>query len=114
MKKRNHKGKNNPFYGKTHTEESKKKQSIAQLGNRHPSWKGGHSYTYNRKFYIPLVKTLKQCCCLCGNIKNLLTHHIDGNYEHNELDNISIVCKKCHYKVHKTIAKKLKKEKKWR
>lgn len=40
-KKRKCGGKNNPFYGKKHSLESRKKKSLAQLGEKGSNWQGG-------------------------------------------------------------------------
>ena len=79
-----------------------KKQKASHLGDKNSSWKGGNSYKYNSKFYIPIMKTLKQKCSICGTTEKLVTHHIDWNYKNNKLENITIVCRGCHNKIHKT------------
>jgi endo-alpha-1,4-polygalactosaminidase (GH114 family) len=89
----------NAFY---HTDEYKEKQRIKKLGRKNPNWKGGHSYTYYRKIYVPIMKTLKQQCCMCGTNKKLIAHYLDGNYKNNNLSNISIVCRGCHNIIHKS------------
>ena len=33
-------GDNNPFFGRTHSEESKAKMSAAKMGDKNPSWRG--------------------------------------------------------------------------
>lgn len=41
----NHLGKNNPFYGKTHSNEFKERQSISaskRVGNKNPNYRGGY------------------------------------------------------------------------
>ncbi len=38
--------------------------------------------------------------CECGSNYKLERHHIDGNRKNNKLDNIKIICKKCHDKIH--------------
>lgn len=49
-------------------------------------------------------KTLSQkinVCNVCGSANdNLVAHHIDGNRENNDLDNLIPLCKSCHRKVH--------------
>ena len=36
-----YKGKNNPLWGKHHSEKAKRKISESRLGHKHPNWKGG-------------------------------------------------------------------------
>lgn len=105
--KHNHRGKNNPNYGKTgdnapmwgkhHTEETKKKMSEASCGERNsmygkageksPRWLGGKSFEpYCPKFTKEFKKRVQAFfgnqCIECGppqNGANLLIHHVDFN-----------------------------------
>jgi group I intron endonuclease len=43
-------GENNPFYGKTHTEETKQKQSESQLGEKNPNSKIVYQYNLDGTF----------------------------------------------------------------
>lgn len=90
--------KNGKFY---HLKEYKEKQRLSHLGEKNPVWKGGNTYGYYSPIYIPLIKTLKQECSLCGSTNKLIAHHIDKNFKNNNLDNLSIVCRGCHNKIHK-------------
>lgn len=53
-------------------------------------------------------KCLKQklpLCNVCGQadfIFSLVVHHIDGNRDNNDLDNLIPLCRSCHSKVHNT------------
>ena len=86
-----------------------KKQKETHLGQKHPKWKGGNSrcYNYNR-FVKPLIVNMVQKCSLCGSTNKLLAHHLDGNYKNNVLENITIVCRSCHNKIHKTKNRRIK------
>ena len=44
-------------------------------------------------------------CVLCGSVKRVHTHHIDGNPWHNSIDNIVPLCHNCHRVVHSTALK---------
>jgi hypothetical protein len=79
-----------------------RKQSVAKRGNKNPKWKGGNSRTHINGLYTPLIKSLKQQCCMCGSKTKLVIHHIDGDYKHNELSNMAVVCRGCHNTIHKT------------
>jgi predicted metal-binding protein len=39
-------------------------------------------------------------CAICGSYDNIVVHHLDGNTEHNSLDNLLTVCKSCHADLH--------------
>lgn len=43
----------------------------------------------------------KEVCELCGCDENLDIHHIDGNWQNNNLDNLICLCRSCHNKEHK-------------
>lgn len=45
-------------------------------------------------------KMRKDKCELCGSDTNLCVHHIDGNRNNNDTNNLLTVCKKCHQKHH--------------
>ena len=38
----------------------------------------------------------KEVCELCGSDTNLDIHHIDGNWQNNNLDNLMCLCRSCH------------------
>ena len=40
----------------------------------------------------------KEMCELCGSDTNLDIHHIDGNWQNNNLDNLMCLCRSCHTK----------------
>ena len=76
---------------------SPKCHSELKKGKDNPNWNGGTSFA----FYDRIAKeNLIQKCCLCGSIKFLLVHHKDGNRKNNNLDNLMVVCKSCHAKIH--------------
>jgi len=44
-------------------------------------------------------------CNVCGYgefIRSLVVHHIDGNRDNNDLDNLIPLCRSCHRKIHNT------------
>ena len=45
-------------------------------------------------------KVRKDECELCGSNINLCVHHIDGNRNNNDINNLLTVCKKCHQQHH--------------
>jgi hypothetical protein len=53
-------------------------------------------------------------CQMCGSIKNIMVHHIDGNgagklnpeEKNNGMSNLVLLCKSCHAKIHRLGRKK--------
>jgi 5-methylcytosine-specific restriction endonuclease McrA len=60
------------------------------------------------KFRIPFTKaqreeiimTLGKHCATCNKIEDLQIHHIDGNPANNALENLELLCYRCHKKTH--------------
>ena len=75
------------FNGKYNDPNYIKKQSEAKLGELNSNYKGADNYWNQRKIYVPLAKSLKQCCSLCETTDKLVTHHIDFNFRNNKLSN---------------------------
>ena len=74
-----------------------KKMPMIQEEN-HYKWKGGtHSTarTMLKRRGIDLTY-----CRICGDKKNIIIHHYDGNIHHNELKNLGIICTFCHNAIH--------------
>ena len=77
-------------FGKVSSEEKK--------GKKNPNWNGGTS----TDFYLRIAReSLIQKCSLCDSTKFLCVHHKDENRANNKLDNLIVVCKSCHAKIHK-------------
>ena len=52
------------------------------------------------------LKTYRQChhkCEECGQVYDLLVHHIDHDRTNNEFENFRVLCKSCHAITHKRI-----------
>ena len=39
-------------------------------------------------------------CSICGSKEDLVLHHKDFNHQNNELENMQLLCKSCHIKIH--------------
>lgn len=67
-----------------------------QLGENNPMWsnyKGEYSYRN-------LIKIMNECQ-MCGSKEHLCRHHINFIRSDNRLENLIIVCRSCHAKLHK-------------
>ena len=121
-------GKDNPFYGKTHTEENKrkiikankgkkhseetkKKMSLAQRGEKSHNWRGGISFEpYPTEWTDDLKESIRKrdgyICQICGIHQNefggfykkLDIHHIDYNKDNLDPKNLISLCRQCHFK----------------
>ena len=40
-------------------------------------------------------------CSRCNSLKNIVVHHKDGNRLNNDIENLDIMCRSCHSKLHK-------------
>ncbi len=77
-------------------------------GKNHWRWKGGGSNVYPNKFNRTLKNFIKSRdnyqCQICSrdlrNSKLARIHHRDGNKENCDQDNLILLCKFCHGKVH--------------
>lgn len=101
-------GRGNWIYGKTHSEETKRKMGNSRLGEKNPSWKGGVSFEeYPIEFNIHLKTIVRErdefCCRLCGRhesefeIKHAV-HHIDYDKKNSSVKNLVSLCNSCHSK----------------
>lgn len=77
-----------------------KMNKIKRKGENNPNWNGGTSWEFSNRI---ANENLIQKCCLCSSIKFLCIHHKDKNRKNNNLDNLMIVCKSCHTKIHDTL-----------
>jgi HNH endonuclease len=66
-------------------------------------------FLYNRIERVPLTPVIKKkvfekCesqCVTCGRTHDLQIHHIDGDPSNFRLDNLELLCYRCHKKLHK-------------
>lgn len=95
------------------SEEHKHKISLANLGEKHPNWKGGRSFhDYGPEFNISLKRKIKSRdkmrCAICGSTlpwKKLHVHHISYCKTNNTPSNLITLCIKCHSKHHNSSEK---------
>jgi hypothetical protein len=82
-------GVNHPFYGKCHSEDTKRKLKESHKLEKAPGWKGGISFLpyctkFNDEFKERVRKFFNHTCQLCGHVwqsgeKRLAVHHV--NYD---------------------------------
>ncbi len=104
-----HKGKNNPFYGRKHSEESLQKNRKANSMENHYNWQGGLSFgSYGTEFNKGLKLFVRQrddfICQLCGVMENGREHdchHVDYNKKNNNEINLILLCKSCNSKANR-------------
>ena len=102
------KGKNNGMYGKTHSDEYKKRLSIEKRGPGGWNWKGGITYYRGEDWDTQrklCYKRDKYTCQDCGIVrsKSLLSAHHLVDYiktKDNRLENLITLCLRCHGKRH--------------
>lgn len=70
----------------------------------HYNWKGGM-----RSYRKIALENKGDSCIICGSKRFICIHHIDENYNNVSLDNLMVVCKSCHSKLHE-IHKNINKE----
>jgi len=57
---------------------------------------------------VYVIEKRPKICELCGSTKNVDVHHRDGNYKNNSSENLILVCRSCHMKLHRRIPHKCK------
>jgi hypothetical protein len=79
------------------------KLSEQKKGSKNPSWKDGQSRKYykNNTAWAEYYK-LHLNCEVCNSVDKLITHHKDGDYKNNQVENLMVVCRSCHNKIHKS------------
>ena len=111
-------GEDNPFYGKTHSVEMKKKFSEyakSRVGDKNPRWNSkltdeervvGRNYPEYDKWRVDVYKRDDYTCQLCGKkVRNINAHHLNGYDIFPEqrlvVRNGITLCIKCHKDFHK-------------
>ena len=120
---------NHPKYGTHHSKETKLKLSLAKLGEKNPmkkfktrkklsatylgikekDWVGFSNYhsitngKLSKKDKDKIKKIYNYTCQLCKIFSKdkIEIHHIDYNVQNNNLDNLIVLCKKCHHKTNR-------------
>lgn len=72
------------------------------VGSGNNQWgKDNHQYKFGVGTYkATAFNNLPHYCNRCKSINNLLVHHKDHTRKNNNLENLEILCKRCHQKHH--------------
>lgn len=73
------------------------RRAFVMVGENGQSWSTAHATA--RKINELFLQ--KDSCEICGGTQNLDIHHIDGNWQNNELSNLMCLCRSCHTKYEK-------------
>jgi hypothetical protein len=95
--------KNNPFYGKKHTEKTRKLQSLHMGGTGVPYENTEYGAEFDNALKEQVRFRDKYKCKICGcsqleNSQQLDIHHIDYDKKNNTLKNLISLCRGCHAK----------------
>lgn len=61
------------------------------------TWSGAHE---SARKIVYLIEEREKKCEICGSTKNVDIHHKDFNHQNNNSDNLMLVCRSCHLKIH--------------
>jgi len=94
----NCKGKNNPMYGRKHSEETKKKMRLKALGENNVMWKGDKVGDNPLHIWIKQRLIKPELCQCCETRKPYDLANYTGIYT-RDLDNWIYLCRSCHMKL---------------
>lgn len=106
------KGENNPFYGESHTEESKEQisKNTDNRGRKNPNFddwssRGEYPPEWTAELRARVRREYDYECEDCGINQESLderlqVHHIDGNKKNCNTENLVALCRECHGKRH--------------
>lgn len=63
-------------------------------------WVENRDYVPTSEYYDKCVDEKGRECVVCGRDRKFCIHHIDGDRQNNDLDNLIPVCWSCHGKIH--------------
>ena len=74
------------------------RKAFVKVGQSKQTYRCAHLSAYRLAYEI-LGKEKR--CEICGSKRNIDVHHKDKNYRNNTAENIMIVCRSCHMKLHR-------------
>jgi hypothetical protein len=94
------------------TEEARKKNSIAHRGKNNWNWQGGKAFEpYSIDWTEILKRSIRErdhyICQLCNQYGNVV-HHKDGNKKNCTQENLIVLCRRCHIRLHRTLLYQIK------
>jgi len=92
----------NKKYGLKHTS-TESLQGISTSGDKNVHWNGGVSEYKNHYIMKKIRKEMLKdspACEDCGNSKAIHVHHKDKTKDNHSVDNLKLLCIKCHVKYH--------------
>lgn len=101
-------GEKNPMYGREITADHRRKLSESHKGERSSFWNGGSPDPYPEEWDNILREFIREIynrtCQLCGDHEEqvghrLDVHHLDGDKENLEWDNLAPLCRGCHMRM---------------
>lgn len=74
--------------------------SLLRTGKNHPNWIDGTYKTQN--YSKKAFRTYEHKCAICNfdKVHALEVHHIDGNRNNDDINNLIIICANCHSLIH--------------
>ncbi len=88
---------------KVWTEEKRLKHCKQMFGEKNPNWKGGIAEYENhcemKKVRLLKLKEAGGKCEVCSEVAAKV-HHIDGSKTNHNMENLAVLCNKCHGIMH--------------
>lgn len=69
-------------------------------GEENPNYKTGIGNYRRLKYDYIVENNLPIECEICGSKDFLVVHHIDHNRKNNKIENLQLICRSCHIKLH--------------
>jgi 5-methylcytosine-specific restriction endonuclease McrA len=80
------------------------RKGFIKIGHTNQEYRPAHASAYHIAYQI---LGREKRCEICGSSRNIDVHHIDHDYRNNTIDNIMILCRRCHIKIHNRYGKNL-------
>ena len=74
------------------------RKGFVKKGHTNQNWREAHASAQKIVF---LIENRPKVCEICGATNNVDIHHKDGNHHNNTYENLMLVCRSCHMKLHR-------------